>query len=137
MEERIFKAYDIRGIYGKEFNKEDVKKIAQAYLYTISQKLNKPIKELHLAVGRDIRASSEELLDTAIEVFLSYGVTVDTFGLFSINDFYFSIGYYKYDAGFMATASHNPPEYGGVKMAFLSLEQDDVLNFVSGKELYQ
>ena len=137
MEEHIFKAYDIRGIYGKEFNQEDVKKIAQAYLQAVSHKLNKPIKELHLIIGRDVRASSQELIETAKEIFLQYGVTVDDFDLLSINDFYFAVGNYECDAGFMATASHNPPEYGGFKMTFRSPESPDALSFLSGKELYQ
>ena len=137
MQEHIFKAYDIRGIYGQEFDKEGVKKIAQTFLKILSHKLDKPIKDLHIAVARDIRASSKELIETSIEIFLQYGVTVDNFDLLSINDFYFAVGRHRYDAGFMATASHNPPEYGGFKMAFIDPQLPNSIGFLSGRELYQ
>ena len=137
MEKSIFKAYDIRGVYPKELNEEDVDLIVQTYLILLSEKLNKPIKELKIAVGRDIRNSSESLIKPAINTFLKYGVSVDDYGLISINDYYFVVGKYKYDAGVMATASHNPPEYGGFKLTYANQEYPDSIDFLSGKELYQ
>ena len=131
----IFKAYDIRGIYPTELNEESARLIAQTFLKFLSEKLKKPIKELHLLVGRDNRQSSEPLLKAVIEVFLEYGVKVDDAGLISANDHYFGVGRYKYDGGFVATASHNPPEYGGFKMSHLNLDNPDVLEFIAGKKL--
>jgi len=133
----IFKAYDIRGIYPKQINEQIVNLIAQTYLKFLSDKLGKAIKDLHLVVCRDVRKSSGPILDEAIKVFLEYGATIDNLGTASINDYYFAVGRYGYDGGFMATASHNPPQYGGAKMAFKNVDYPDSIDFVSGKELYQ
>ncbi|PLX25659.1 phosphomannomutase/phosphoglucomutase [Candidatus Parcubacteria bacterium] len=133
----IFKAYDIRGIYPKQINEQMVNMIAQTYLKFLSEKLNKKIKNLNVVVCRDVRESSEPIINEVIKVFLQYGVSVDDLGLASINDYYFAVGKYKYDGGLMATASHNPPEYGGCKMTIKNTEYDDSIEFISGKELYQ
>ncbi|PIR06150.1 MAG: phosphomannomutase/phosphoglucomutase [Candidatus Komeilibacteria bacterium CG11_big_fil_rev_8_21_14_0_20_36_20] len=136
MESKIFKAYDIRGIYPIELNEETARLIAQTFLKILSQQLNKPIKDLKISICRDARQSSEPLMNVVRETFLEYGVAVDDFNLISINDFYFSVGYYKYDGGIMATASHNPSEYGGFKMVMLNPEDKASIEFISGQELY-
>ena len=133
----IFKAYDIRGIYPSQINEQIANLIAQTYLKFLSDKLSKPIKDLKLVVCRDVRKSSGPILDEAIKVFLDYGVTIDNLGMVSINDYYFAVGRYGYDGGFLATASHNPPQYGGVKMAYKNLDYPDSIDFISGKELYK
>jgi len=133
----IFKAYDIRGIYPSQLNEQRASLIAQAYIKIISDKLGKPIKDITIAVGRDNRNSSEPLIKEVIKIFLKYGVTVDDLGLLSINDFYFAAGKYKYDGAIMATASHNPPEYGGFKMTVKNTEYEDSIEFISGKELFK
>src|SRR3989344_2108455 len=102
-----------------------------------SQIFNKLTHQLKIAVGRDSRLSSEPLLKKATEVFLSYGAEVHDYGLMSSNDYYFVIGKYGYDAGLMATASHNPPEYGGFKMALANQDYPDSIDFLSGQTLYQ
>ena len=133
----IFKAYDIRGVYPKELDEQNANLIAQAYLKTLSEKLSKKIKDLKIAVCQDNRVSSAPLMAEVVKVFLEYGVSVDDLEQLSINDYYFSVGYYKYDGGIMATASHNPPEYGGFKMTTKNTEYDNSIDFLSGIELYQ
>ncbi len=133
---KIFKSYDIRGIYPTDINKEVAKLIAQTYLKYLAEKLEKPIKDLKIAVGRDVRKSSEPLINEVIKIFLEYGASVDDLGLISTNDFYFGVGFYKYDGGLMVTASHNPPEYGGFKMVTLNQEFNSI-EYISGKSLYQ
>lgn len=133
----IFKSYDFRGIYPSEMNESAMNLIAQAYIKFLSEKTDKAIKDLTMVVCSDARKSSKPLLDEATKIFLEYGVTVYDLGLQSINDYYFAVGKYKYDGGFMATASHNPPEYGGAKLAYANLEYDDSIEFISGKELLQ
>ena len=135
LEQSIFKSYDIRGLYPQELNQEAAGLIAQTFLKMVSDKLDKPIKSLKIVVGRDIRKASEPLSQTVIKTFLAYGVQVDNIGLVSINDYYFACGYYKYDAGIMATASHNPPEYGGFKMVIRG-RLPEAIEFISGQELY-
>jgi len=137
MNNQIFKAYDIRGIYPSEISVADINLIAQAYLKFLSQKTGKPIKDLQMVVCRDVRSSSKPIADEATKVFLQFGTTVYDLGEQSINDYYFAVGRYKYDGGFMATASHNPPQYGGCKLAYCNLEYTDSIEYCSGKELYQ
>jgi len=133
----IFKSYDFRGIYPSQMNEQAMNLIAQAYIKFLSNKLNKPIKDLKMVVCYDARKSSKLLLDEAVKIFLKYGVTIDDIGMQSINDYYFSVGRYKYDGGFLATASHNPPEYGGCKLAYANVNYKDSIDFISGKELLQ
>ncbi|MDD4607358.1 MAG: phosphomannomutase/phosphoglucomutase [Patescibacteria group bacterium] len=137
MDKTIFKAYDIRGVFPEQINPEIAEKIAQTLIYILSQKLNKPISELKLAVGRDIRQSSEPLIKKLIETILKYGVKIDDLGLISVNDLYFAVGHYQYDGGIMGTASHNPPEYGGFKMVMADPDLKNSILFISGEELYQ
>ncbi|MDP2812169.1 MAG: phosphomannomutase/phosphoglucomutase [bacterium] len=133
----IFKAYDIRGIYPEELAEPTANLIAQTYLKILAEKLSKPIKDLKIAVCQDNRKSSAPLMQEVIKVFLEYGVSVDDLGPLSINDYYFAVGYYKYDGGIMATASHNPPQYGGFKMTTINTEYENSIDFLSGQELYQ
>jgi len=133
----IFKSYDIRGVYPAEINEETAKYIAQAFVNVVSAKLNKPASELKIVVGRDNRVASEPLTKVAIEVLLNNGVSVDDMGLVSTNDFYFATGYYKYDGGLMATASHNPPEFGGFKITAFDTKVENSFEFISGKALLE
>ena len=133
----IFKSYDFRGIYPSQINERAVNLIAQAYLKFLSEEIGKAIKDLTIVVCRDARKSSQSLLDEAVKIFLEYGVTVHDLGLQSINDYYFTVGKYKYDGGFMTTASHNPAEYGGCKLAYTNLKHKNSIEFISGKELYK
>ena len=131
----IFKAYDFRGIYPTQMNERAINLVSQAYLKFLSQKFNKPIKNLNIAICGDARKSSQPLLSEAVKIFLEYGVTIYDLGFQSVNDYYFAVGKYKYDGGFMATASHNPPEYGGCKLAYTNTDYKNSIDFISGKEL--
>lgn len=112
--ESIFKAYDIRGVYPDELNKELTKKIAQGYAQLIQKELKK--KKLQIVVGRDMRGSSIPLSKSVIEGLTDSGIDVVDIGLVSTPTFYFAVAYYGYDGGMMITASHNPKEFNGIKM---------------------
>lgn len=120
-----FKSYDIRGIYPTELNEELAYLIGQAY----AQKT----KAKKIVAGRDMRIGGEKLLEKLIEGITSQGVDVDNIGLISIDVVYFAVGKYDYDAGIMATASHNPKEYNGFKMPV----KGDGVEFLRGTELYK
>ena len=137
MDTSIFRSYDVRGLYPQQIDAEIAKQIAMAYLSVVSRKLPKPVKNLKIVVARDVREASEPLMKSAVEVFLKYGAEVHDLGLVSINDFYFATGYFKYDCGFMATASHNPPGYGGFKMIMNSTEYTDSIKYISGQQVYK
>lgn len=105
----IFKAYDIRGIYPAQINEDMAYKIGQAYV-----KVTKPQGEV--LIGHDVRIHSKALKEKVIEGMLDAGVNVLDVGWMSTDMLYFGVGYYKTAGGMQVTASHNPPEWHGVKM---------------------
>jgi len=105
---KIFKRYDIRGLYPKEINKESAETIAKATVRLLKAK--------NLVIARDNRASSLELFNALKKGLLSEGVNVIDIGLSPTPMFYFAVWNYGFDGGIMVTASHNPPRYNGFKI---------------------
>jgi phosphomannomutase len=104
----IFKAYDIRGIYPKE--------IDERVAYATGLSLANLLESRKAVVGRDMRVSSEKLAREAIKGLSNGGAEVTDIGLISTDGLYFAVGKYGFDCGVMITASHNPPEYNGMKI---------------------
>lgn len=105
----IFKAYDIRGIYPDDINEEIAKKIGQAFVQFTKAK--------RVVVGRDARESSPELTEAVIQGVISMGADVVDIGLCSTPIFNFAVAEnIEHDGGIMVTASHNPAKYNGFKM---------------------
>jgi phosphomannomutase len=103
----IFGSYDIRGIYGENLNDEVAYRIGRA----AAQYLQVP----EIAVGRDMRLSSPRLAAALIRGITDGGVHVIDLGLTTTDELYFAVGKFKYAAGVMVTASHNPGKYNGMK----------------------
>lgn len=103
----LFKAYDIRGIYGESLTDETAYHIGRA----AAQYLNVP----QIAVGRDMRVSSPQIATALIRGITNQGVDVIDLGLVTTDALYFAVGKFGYPAGVMVTASHNPREYNGMK----------------------
>ena len=102
-----FKAYDIRGKVPSELNPEMAYKIGKAFSkFTNAKKV---------VVGRDIRDSSKELSDSLTKGLTENGASVIDIGLCGTEMVYFSTPHFNADGGIMITASHNPPEYNGMK----------------------
>ncbi|MBI4117355.1 MAG: hypothetical protein HY451_01595 [Parcubacteria group bacterium] len=104
----IFQAYDIRGRYPEEINKEIVFKIAAGMVRFLT-----PDK---LVVAHDGRKSSEPLKDSVIAAITAFGVDVIDIGQAATPLFYFAINKLAAAGGIMVTASHNRPEYNGLKL---------------------
>ncbi len=104
----IFKAYDIRGIYPDQINGE--------IAYQIGYALAGYLKPKAIAVGRDMRLSSDELFDNLTRGIQDYGADVIDLGLISTDGLYYAVGKFEYDGGVMITASHNPKQYNGLKI---------------------
>ena len=104
----VFKAYDIRGIYPDQIDEDLVYKIGQAYV--------KFLQPNTVAVGHDIRLCEESFKDVLLESLSDAGVNVVDLGLISTDQMYFAVADLGLDGGIMATASHNPKEYGGLKL---------------------
>ena len=105
----IFKAYDIRGIYGTELTEEVFYKIARAY----ARFLGNPSK---IVVARDCRKSSNSLFEAFSKGLNDLGVDVIDIGLASTPMSYFANGTLKPDGSVMITASHNTKEWNGCKL---------------------
>lgn len=105
----IFKAYDIRGIYPEQIDKEIAYAMGQGYVSVI-----KPTKTV--VVGCDVRIHSEELKEAMIAGITDAGIDVVDIGLISTEMIYFATGNYGYGGGIQVTASHNPSEWHGAKM---------------------
>lgn len=103
----IFKAYDIRGIYGQNLFDDTAKAVGKAFVKII----NSP----WIIVGHDARVSSPSLSKSLIEGINSCGVNVLYLGFVSTDMYYFACATKKLP-GIMVTASHNPKEYNGFKM---------------------
>lgn len=108
IDEKIFKAYDIRGTYPDQLNGEIAYKIGVAYA--------KKVKPRTVVIGKDIRAASDEIYDNLIKGLVDQGVAVKAAGRMTNPMIGFATWYYGYDGGVIASASHNPIGYGGVKM---------------------
>ena len=102
-----FKAYDLRGRIPDELNEDVAYRVGRAYAEFVEPK--------KVVVGRDIRLSSE-LLGKALEQgLLDSGVDVHDIGLCGTEVVYFATFAREMDGGIMVTASHNPPDYNGMK----------------------
>src|SRR5450755_2435604 len=104
---RCFKAYDIRGRIPDELNDTLAYQIGQAYAAFVKPKT--------VAVGRDIRESSVNLRDALIRGLTDSGANVADIGLCGTEGVYFATFAEELDGGIMVTASHNPPDYNGMK----------------------
>ncbi|MFA5432357.1 MAG: phosphomannomutase/phosphoglucomutase [Candidatus Paceibacterota bacterium] len=114
MNTKIFKAYDIRGIYPQEINEEAAYKIGVAFATFTKNNSNK--ENPQIVVGRDNRLSSDSLFDSLSRGIIDQGANVINIGLSATPTFYFAVANYKYDGGINITASHNPKQYNGFKM---------------------
>lgn len=114
--EHIFKSYDIRAIYPTEMNEETIVPIIKA-VYKFLHEGKAENEPLTLVVGTDMRTSSPSLTKVAIETLVSLGAHVVDIGMVSTPTFYFAVDHYGYEAGVQITASHNPKEWNGMKMA--------------------
>src|SRR5579859_6877581 len=103
----IFKAYDIRGIYGESLTDDVAYRVGRA----AAQYLNVP----EIAVGRDMRLSSPQLAAAIIRGITDQGINAVDLGLLTTDALYFAVGKFNYPAGVMITASHNPGKYNGMK----------------------
>ncbi|MGP1621995.1 MAG: phosphomannomutase/phosphoglucomutase [Candidatus Cryptobacteroides sp.] len=104
-----FHAYDIRGIYNVDFDKETVYKIG----YFIPQLLSAD----KVLVGRDCRVSSEEIHEYLLKGITDAGADVYDVGLSTTPMVYFGTANYGFKASVQITASHNPAEYNGLKVS--------------------
>ena len=113
----IFKAYDIRGRYPEEINEKVVGEIATA-LADYWTRTKKRGRRKVIVIGYDARLSSPALYKAALRLLAAsvYSLIAVPAGLCSTPMLYFLVNHHKAAGGIMITASHNPPEYNGMKV---------------------
>jgi phosphomannomutase len=108
LDPKVFKAYDIRGIYPAELDEEGARAIGRAYAEQFEPRT--------IAVGRDMRLSSPAMQDAFVRGATEAGVDVLDIGMIGTEMLYHAVGELGLDGGATITASHNPKEYTGAKI---------------------
>jgi phosphomannomutase len=108
LDPKVFKAYDVRGIYPSEIDEAGAYAIGRAYVEQFEPK--------RIAVGRDMRLSSPRISAEVMRGAATAGAEVLDLGLVGTEMVYFAVGELRLDGGVMVTASHNPKEYTGMKI---------------------
>ena len=112
----IFKAYDIRGLYGEQLDGDTAELIGRAFAHVLSGLAHKPVSELRVGLGRDMRLTAPELAARYRIGLLEEGVDVLDAGQVGTEMLYYLVGSRELDGGLMCTASHNPAAYTGAKL---------------------
>ena len=105
----IFRAYDIRGVYGVDLSEDLAKAIGLAYGTMLGNRGR-------VVVGRDVRLSGEALASATAKGLAEAGCDVMDVGLVTTPMSYFAVVHLNADGGIQVTASHNPPEWNGFKL---------------------
>ena len=112
----FFKAYDMRGTFGVDFDLETVHKVGKA-LPQVIQNANRAHGKPRILVGRDCRTTSEEIRNALVRGLEEAGAEVTDLGLCTTPMVYFFTAEEDFDGSVMITASHNPPSDNGLKVS--------------------
>jgi phosphomannomutase len=108
IEASIFKAYDVRGLYPSQLDADGARRIGQAFVEYLGAR--------HVSVGRDVRVSSPELAAAFVAGARAGGCRVTDIGVVGTDMMYYHVARNGLDGGAIVTASHNPPEWNGIKL---------------------
>ncbi len=108
IDETIFKAYDVRGLYPGEINEVVARQIGRGFVAYLGAK--------EIGVSRDMRVSSPTIAAAFIEGAREQGANVIDFGMMATDMMYFAVATGQLEGGAQITASHNPGKYNGIKM---------------------
>jgi phosphomannomutase len=112
----IFKAYDIRGLYGTEMDETTARAIGRAFTRVLARLRGKRPSELRIGLGRDMRLSAPAMAAEVREGMIAEGAAVLDAGMVATEMLYHLVGSRELDGGAMVTASHNPKAYTGIKL---------------------
>jgi phosphomannomutase len=112
----IFKAYDVRGTYPEQMDEDVAYRIGRAFPRVLSNLEGKPVPELRIGLGRDMRLSAPAMSKRYAEGIQDEGAHVIDAGQVGTEMLYFLVGDRDLDGGLMCTASHNPKAYTGAKL---------------------
>jgi phosphomannomutase len=108
LDPKVFKAYDVRGLYREELDEEGAYAIGRAYVEHFEPR--------RIAIGRDMRTMSPAMAAATIEGAADGGADVLDVGMVGTEMLYHAVGALGLDGGIAVTASHNPKEYTGMKI---------------------
>ncbi len=108
LDPKIFKAYDVRGLYGSELDEEGAYAIGRAYVEHFEPR--------SIAVGRDMRVSAPAMAAAVMEGAADGGADVRDLGMVGTEMVYYAVGELGLEGGICVTASHNPKQYTGMKI---------------------
>src|ERR671932_1181670 len=126
LDESIFKAYDIRGVYPENLDEDVARDIGRAFVKHLD------LSGSRVIVARDMRLSGEALEKAFIEGVTQAGADVLDIGLVSTDALYFAVGHLGEPGGAMVTASHNPKDYNGLKLC-----REDAIALSGEEGIYQ
>ena len=118
LDESIFKAYDIRGVYPENLDEGVARDIGRAFVKYLD------LQGTRVVLAGDMRHSGEALEKAFIEGVTEAGADVLDLGLVSTDALYFAVGHLGEPGGAMVTASHNPRDYNGFKLC-----REDAIRF--------
>lgn len=135
LDRSMFRMYDIRGEVGGELTAEAARRIGQGFVHMVRQRTGQG--SLTVAVGRDVRPSSQDLAAALIDGIASQGGTVIDIGVVPTPTLYHALFTLPVEGGIMITGSHNPPQYNGFKVAIgrETLYGDDIQHLADLAEI--
>lgn len=131
----IFKAYDIRGLYGDDIDGDTAEQIGRAFARVIADLAGKAVGDITVGLGRDMRLTAPELAGRYRDGIVSEGAAVVDAGQCGTEMLYYLVGSQGLDGGLMCTASHNPKAYTGaklVKQGAIALSGDEGIGDIAG-----
>src|SRR5256885_9522152 len=116
MDSSIFKAYDVRGVYGEQLDPDDAHRIGRAFARVLAGEEGKEPSDLRVGLGHDMRLTAPEMAARYADGIRDEGADVVDVGMVGTEMLYFAVGSHDLDGGAMCTASHNPAQYTGAKL---------------------
>jgi phosphomannomutase len=108
LDPKVFKAYDVRGIYPTDLDEAGAEATGRAFVEVFQPR--------RIAVGHDMRVSSPGMVEALMRGVAAAGADILELGLVGTEMLYFAVGELGLDGGIAVTASHNPKEYTGMKI---------------------
>jgi phosphomannomutase len=113
---KIFKAYDVRGVYGEDMDGEVGYLLGRAFARVLARLAGVEPPELRVGLGRDMRLTAPEMSERVRDGIVDEGAHVSDAGMIGTEMLYFLVGSRELHGGAMVTASHNPKAWTGVKL---------------------
>jgi phosphomannomutase len=113
---QIFKAYDVRGVYGRDMDEETAFLVGRGFARVLAELRGTESSRLRVGLGRDMRLQAPSMAARLRDGLVAEGATVLDAGMVGTEMLYFLVGSRDLDGGAMVTASHNPKAYTGVKL---------------------